>query len=49
VKWRFYENEKSGLEISVFPQASVNNLNHSVRRGITPSGASLLLPVEFDK
>jgi hypothetical protein len=41
-KWRFYENEKSGLEISVFPQASVNNLNHSVRRGITPSGASLL-------
>jgi hypothetical protein len=48
-KWRFYENEKSGLEISLFPQASVNNLNHSVRRGITPSGASLLLPVEFNK
>lgn len=49
VKWRFYENEKSGLEISVFPQISVNNLNHSVRRGITPPGASLLLPVEFNK
>jgi hypothetical protein len=25
VKWRFYENKKSGLEISSFPQLSTNN------------------------
>jgi len=49
VKWRFYDNEKNGLGISVFPQVSINNPDNSVRRGITPPGASLLLPVEFTK
>jgi hypothetical protein len=49
VKWRFYDNEKSGLSISLFPQLSINNPNHAVQRGITPPGASLLLPVEFSK
>jgi hypothetical protein len=49
VKWRFYDDTKAGLEISVFPQLSVNNFNHSVERGITPSGASLILPVEFTR
>jgi hypothetical protein len=49
VKWRFYENEKSGLEISVFPQLSINNPNNSVARGLAPPGASLLMPMEFSK
>jgi len=49
VKWRFYDNEKTGLEISLFPQLSINNPNHSVQRGITPPGASLIMPVEFSK
>jgi hypothetical protein len=49
VKWRFYDNEKSGLAISTFPQLSVNNPDDSVKRGITPAGASLLLPLEFTK
>jgi hypothetical protein len=49
VKWRFYDNESSGLAISLFPQVSINNPNHAVQRGITPPGASLLLPVEFSK
>jgi hypothetical protein len=49
VKWRFYENEESGLEISVFPQFSFNNPNNSVVRGFAPPGASLLLPMEFSK
>ena len=47
VKWRFYDNKKSGLGISIFPQASINNPNQSVQRGITPRGASLILPIEF--
>jgi len=49
VKWRFYDNEKTGLEISIFPQLSINNPDHAVQRGITPPGASLIIPVEFSK
>ncbi len=49
VKWRFYDNSENGFSMSVFPQISVNNPNNAVARGITPLGASLLLPVEFSK
>jgi hypothetical protein len=49
VKWRFYDDEKSGFAVSIFPQLSVNNPDHAVQRGITPPGASLLLPMEFTK
>jgi hypothetical protein len=49
VKWRFYENKDAGFEISTFPQLSINNPNHSVERGITPPGASLIIPVQFKK
>jgi hypothetical protein len=49
VKWRFYDNKRTDLGISFFPQFSINNPNHSAERGITPTGASLLLPVEFTK
>jgi hypothetical protein len=49
VKWRFYDNPKSGWAISLFPQVSLNNPDNSVKRGITPRGASLILPLEFSK
>jgi hypothetical protein len=49
LKWRFYDNEEYGFAISVFPQLSLNNPNQSVRRGITPPGATLILPLEFTK
>jgi len=49
VKWRFYDSDDKGLGISLFPQLSINNPNHSVQRGITPPGASLILPIEFTK
>jgi hypothetical protein len=49
VKWRFYDNEKSGFAVSIFPQLSLNNPNNSVARGITPRSASLILPMEFSK
>ncbi len=49
VKWRFYDSDQKGLGISVFPQLSINNPNHSIQRGITPPGASLIIPVEFTK
>ncbi len=49
VKWRFYDDEHSGFAVSIFPQLSINNPNHSVERGITRRGASLILPAEFSK
>jgi hypothetical protein len=49
VKWRFYDNPDNGWAISIFPQVSLNNPDSSVNRGITPRGASLILPVEFSK
>jgi hypothetical protein len=49
VKWRFYDNKDTGLAISIFPQLSINNPDHSVQRGITPPGSSLIMPVEFSK
>ena len=48
-KWRFYDNKDSGFAMSLFPQVSINNPNDSVARGITPRGASLILPLEFSK
>jgi hypothetical protein len=47
VKWRFYDTGEDGTAFSVFPQLSVNNPNHAVQRGITPAGASLIIPLEF--
>lgn len=47
-KWRFYDKD-SGFAVSLFPQLSINNPNNSVERGITPRGASLILPLEFAK
>lgn len=49
VKWRFYDAGESGLSISMFPQAFLNNPNHAVRRGITPVSESFELPFEFSK
>jgi hypothetical protein len=48
-KWRFRDGGESGLSVSTFPQAFVNNPNHSVRRGITPASNSFLLPFEFSR
>jgi hypothetical protein len=49
VKWRFFDHGESGLNISVFPQAFLNNPNNAVRRGITPASEGFLLPFEFSR
>ena len=49
LKFRFFDNPRTGFAIATFPQLSVNNPNHSVQRGITPPGASLIIPLEFTK
>jgi hypothetical protein len=49
VKWRFHDGGENGAGLSFFPQLSINNPNDAIRRGITPPGASLILPLEFTK
>jgi hypothetical protein len=49
IKWRFHDGGESGLSVSIFPQAFLNNPNNAVRRGITAPNDSFLLPIEFSK
>jgi hypothetical protein len=49
LKWRFLDQSKAGLNISIYPQVTVENSTGSVARGIAPPGPSLLLPVEVSR
>jgi len=49
VKWRFYDDEASGLRISTFPQIIFNVLQSSVRRGLADDGTRVQTPVEIAK
>ena len=49
VKWRFLDEERSGLDMSVYPQVEVENFTSSVSRGIAEPGPNLFLPLEFGR
>jgi len=46
-KWRFLDQDKSGLDVSVYPQVQFNNPTSSARRGIVTRGTSVLVPFEI--
>lgn len=46
-KWRFYNNEKSKVSVSMFPAISFNILKSSSERGITDDGVEFALPFSF--
>ena len=47
VKWRFLDEDHSGLDMSVYPQLQVENFTGSVSRGIAEPGPNLFLPLEL--
>jgi hypothetical protein len=47
LKWRFLDQESSGLDMSVYPQLQVENSPGSVARGIAEPGPNLFLPLEI--
>ena len=49
VKWRFLDEDRSGLDMSVYPQLEVENFTGSVSRGIAEPGPNLFLPVEVGR
>jgi len=47
VKWRFLEQARSGVDMSVYPQLQAENSTGSVARGLANPGPNLFLPVEM--
>jgi hypothetical protein len=46
IKWRFLDQAKARVDVSLYPQLNIVNSNRSVRRGVAEPGPNLLLPVE---
>jgi hypothetical protein len=49
VKWRFLDEEKSGVDVSMFPRVIFNVLHSSVRRGLAEDGTRFQIPFEAAK
>lgn len=49
VKWRFFENKKTELSFSTYPQLEFNNPNRSVDRGLAERGVRFLIPLEVTR
>lgn len=49
VKWRFLDEEKTGFNMSIYPQLEFNNPTASVDRGLADKGPNRLLPIEASK
>jgi len=47
LKWRFLNQERGGLDMSVYPQLQVENPTRSVARAIAEPGPNLFLPLEI--
>ncbi len=49
VKWRFFDSDEKGLQISTYPQLEFNNPTSSLKRGIVEDGVRFYLPIELTK
>lgn len=49
VKYRFLDEDKQGITVSVYPQLEFNNSESSADRGIVDKGTTLLLPFQLQK
>ena len=49
VKWRFLDEERDGLDMSMFPRLIFNVLQSSVRRGLAENGTRFQLPFQMAK
>lgn len=46
IKWRFLDQERAALDMSVYPQLQLENSTGSVSRGVAEPGPNLFLPLE---
>ena len=49
VKWRFLDEEKAGLDVSMFPRIIFNVAQSSVRRGLSEDGTRFQIPFQLAK
>lgn len=49
VKWRFLDEEKNGLDMSMFPRVIFNITQSSVRRGLADDGTRFQIPFQVAK
>ncbi|MDQ2919161.1 MAG: hypothetical protein M3R10_04705 [Verrucomicrobiota bacterium] len=49
VKWRFLDEEKNGVDMSMFPRVLFNVLQSSVRRGLAEDGTRFQIPFQLEK
>jgi hypothetical protein len=49
VKWRFLDEERSGLDMSTYPRVIFNIFQSSARRGLSDDGTRFRLPLEIAK
>lgn len=49
VKWRFLDEENSGLDMSMFPRILFNLVHSSVRRGLADPGTRFQIPFQAAK
>jgi len=49
VKWRFLDEETSGVDLSTFPRILFNVLHSSVRRGLAEEGTRFQIPFQAAK
>jgi hypothetical protein len=47
VKWRFLDEDKNGVSVSIYPQVEWNIVQSSIRRGLVERGTQYLLPVQI--
>ena len=49
VKWRFLDQQRHGVSLSVYPQADFNPPGDSVSRGLVTEGNQVFLPFEVQR
>lgn len=49
VKWRFLDEDRHGIAMSVYPRVIFNNPTSSADRGLVDKGATFRLPVQIEK
>ena len=49
VKWRFLDEEQSGVDMSMFPRILFNTVQSSVRRGLAEDGTRFQIPFQIAK
>ncbi len=49
VKWRFQDEERNGVDVSMFPRILFNVVHSSVRRGLAEDGTRFQIPFQVAK